>query len=174
ATAEGNGPLSAPTYSVKVVADKVPMQAVIAAARHAKRDLPQDLTATGELNGTFSVARASSGTWPVWSGNGETSKCQVKSNNTGDEVGLGAIAVDVSSKADGSTRPARVRGSQARSFAELYPGLQVRLGPSEIALGDDEPAIATAQISRMGYSVNVEGGAQVQRALQVARTLGLP
>ena len=173
ATAEAHGPLSAPTYSARVVADKVPMQAVIAAARHAKRDLPQDLTATGELNGTFSVSRTTTGTWPVWSGKGETSKCQVKSNNTGDEFALGSIAVDITSRADGNARPTRVSGHQTRVLAEVHPGLQVRLGPSEVALGDDEPATASAEISRLGYSINVEGGAQVQRALQVARTLGL-
>ena len=52
-------------YDLSVSAERIPAARMVALARHAKKDLPADLTATGEFEGTFSV-RKSPGGMPVW------------------------------------------------------------------------------------------------------------
>src|SRR5207248_1949839 len=59
-TISGNAvaPFSGGPYQFRMVAQRLPMQSVVAAARHAKRDLPEDLTASGVLNASFQVSKS--------------------------------------------------------------------------------------------------------------------
>ncbi len=48
------------------------------------------------------------------------------------------------------------------------------VGPFNLALGRPASAIVRGQLSRSGYNFQVQGDAEVQRLLEVARTIGLP
>jgi len=51
---------------------------------------------------------------------------------------------------------------------------QVNVGPFNLPLGRPANATVRGQFSRSGYNVQVQGDAEVQRLLEVARTVGLP
>ena len=48
------------------------------------------------------------------------------------------------------------------------------VGPFNVALGRPASASVRGQFSRSGYNFQVQGDAEVQRLLEVARTIGLP
>ena len=51
---------------------------------------------------------------------------------------------------------------------------RVDVGPFNVALGRPANASVRGQLSRSGYNFQVQGEAEVQRLLEVARTIGLP
>ena len=51
---------------------------------------------------------------------------------------------------------------------------RVEVGPFNLALGRPANATVRGQFSRSGYNFVVQGDAEVQRLLEVARTIGLP
>ena len=51
---------------------------------------------------------------------------------------------------------------------------RVDIGPINLALGRPASAVVRGRFSRSGYSFQVQGDGEVQRLLEVARTIGLP
>ena len=171
-SAEGsiNYPFSSRGYDLTFTARDVPIQSLIAFARHTKQGLPDDLLATGRLDTKVKGRRTSDGgpADAVWEGGGETSGFQVGSKLTKTELVLGRVPFVVS--------PAGAAKSRAK-LREIVPPFQETyfdVGPFNLALG--RPTLATVRgwASRSGYSFIIEGDAQVQRLLQLARTVGIP
>lgn len=159
------------SYQFKMVAQQVPMQAMVTAARHAKRDLPEDLTAGGVLNASFTVAKsARTGGRRAWSGDGQTSEFVLSSEVTGNQLKLGAIPFTMVGGSGNIVAPGKHHRMPALSAA---PELRLALGPFRLQLDGSAPAVLYAWLSRRGYEVNVQGSAQLPRLEQVARTLGL-
>ena len=69
---------AADAYDLSVSAERIPAARIVALARHAKKDLPQDLTATGEFEGVFSVRKQPGGA-PLWAGGGRTTLLALQS-----------------------------------------------------------------------------------------------
>ncbi len=59
-------------YDLGISAEQLPAERFVALARHAKKDLPADLTATGDVEAVFTVRKPLGGT-PVWGGGGRSS-----------------------------------------------------------------------------------------------------
>jgi hypothetical protein len=173
-TVNGNAtaPLGRGAYEFKILAQQVPMQSVVSAARHAKRDLPEDLTAGGMLNASFTVTKSprTNGSH-AWSGDGQTSDFVLSSDSTDNRLKLGTIPFTIVGGAGTTLIPSRKhRSLQTLSVA---PELRVALGPFRLQLEGGAPAVLYAWLSRRGYEVNVQGEVQLRRLEQVARTLGL-
>ncbi|HKW66332.1 MAG TPA: AsmA family protein [Terriglobales bacterium] len=172
-TVNGNAvaPLSGGPYQFKMVAQQLPMQSVVAAARHAKRDLPEDLTASGTLNASFLVSKSAETGWRrSWSGDGQTSEFVLSSDLTGNQLRLGAIPFTVV----GGDGPLPARTHRPRLLQpSIPPELRMALGPFRLQLDGGAPAVLYASLSRSGYEVNLQGDAQLPRLEQVARTLGV-
>ena len=58
--------------------------------------------------------------------------------------------------------------------ARLTAETRLEIGPFDLALGRVAPAIVRGWVSRSGYGFAIQGDAQLQRLLQVARTVGIP
>ncbi|MGE5205978.1 MAG: AsmA family protein [Chlamydiota bacterium] len=173
-TISGNAlaPFNGGSYQFKIVAQQLPMQSVAAAARHAKRDLPEDLSATGMLQASFLVTKsAQSGGRRAWSGNGQTSDFVLSSDLTSNQLKLGAIPFTIV----GGTGliPAQSHKHRHMQSPTLAPELRLALGPFRMQLGGGAPAVLYAWLSRSGYEINLQGEAQLPRLEQVARTLGV-
>jgi AsmA family/AsmA-like C-terminal region len=163
-------PLSGGPYQFKMVAQQLPMQSVVAAARHAKRDLPEDLTASGTLNASFLVSKSAETGWRrSWSGDGQTSEFILSSDLTNNQLGLGTIPFTVV----GGTGTLPARSRRLRTVPSIAPELRLALGPFRLQLDGGAPAVLYASLSRSGYEVNLQGEAQLARLEQVARTLGV-
>jgi hypothetical protein len=172
-TVNGNAvaPLSGGPYEFKMVAQQLPMQSVAAAARHAKRDLPEDLTASGVLHASFLVSKSAQTAWRrSWSGDGQTSEFILSSDLTNNQIRLGTIPFTIV----GGAGPLPTRSQRhLRPMPSIAPELRLALGPFRLQLDGGAPAVLYAWLSRSGYEVNLQGEAQLPRLEQMARTLGV-
>jgi hypothetical protein len=165
-------PLRGGPYQLKMVAQQLPMQSVVAAARHAKRDLPEDLTATGTLNASFLLAKSAQSAWRrSWSGDGQTSDFILSSDLTGNQLKLGAIPFTIVGGA--GTLPVHSRKRRSLQSPSIAPELRLALGPFRLQLEGSAPTVLYAWLSHSGYEVNLQGEAQLSRLEQVAHTLGV-
>jgi hypothetical protein len=165
-------PLSGGSYQFKLVAQQLPMRSVVAAARHAKRDLPEDLSASGLLQASFLVTKsAQTGGRRAWSGNGQTSDFVLSSDLTSNQLKLGTIPFTIVGGAGLLASQSHKR--RHMQSPALAPELRLALGPFRMQLGGGAPAVLYAWLSRSGYEINLQGEAQLPRLEQVARTLGV-
>lgn len=161
-----------PAYDLAVAVQHVPIQALVEFARHAKKNIPNDLVATGELEANINYARAENEA-PVWAGAGETLGFRLSSNYNKTELALDKIPFVI--KAKGTSAPAmKIVGFPTRTGNVHTPETHLEIGPFNLGLGRPSPAITRGWISYSGYGLTLQGDAQVQRLLQVARTIGIP
>lgn len=164
------GPFSSRNYDLSLAARDLPIQSLMAFARHAKQGMPDDLIATGQLDGNVKLRRgANSGAREVtWEGSGQTSGFDLSSKLTNTELVLGRIPFALSTAKD--------QKSAATLREVVAPPAQVHLvvGPFNLALGRPAPATVRGWASRSGYAFVVQGDVQVQRLLQLARIVGIP
>ena len=95
-------------FDLGVTAEQIPLERIVALARHTKKDLPEDLTATGTADAIFTVRR-DPGASPVWAGGGHTSRFALQSRVLQQDLELGPIefAVPAAANKHGPTRPQR-------------------------------------------------------------------
>jgi AsmA family/AsmA-like C-terminal region len=163
-----NGPFSSHSYDLKLTARDLPIQSLVALARHAKQGMPDDLIAAGQLNGNLKLRRSAGARAGdvIWEGNGETTGFELESKLNKTVLALGRIPFAVS--------PAK--SSKPRASVKIVPAAETHfeVGPFDLALGRLTPTTVRGWASRSGYSFVVQGDAQVQRLLQVARMAGIP
>jgi hypothetical protein len=164
-----DGPFSSRDCDLALAARDLPIQSLMGFARHAKQGMPDDLIAVGRLDGNvrFRSAANVGASGAVWEGGGETSGFQLGSKLTKTELALGRIPFAI--------LPAIGSKSRATSGKTAPPPeTHFELGVFDLPLGRPAPATVRGWASRSGYSFTVQGDAQVQRLLQLARTVGIP
>ncbi len=168
------GPFSSRDYDVALTAEGLPIQSLIALARHTKQAVPDDLIAAGRLDGSVKLRRDSNA--PAdgvnWEGSGETSGFELRSKLNKTELILGRIPFVVSPARSLAVNP-RSRAT-SREIAAPPVEAHLEVGPFELGLGRPVPATVRGWASRSGYSFTVQGDAQLRRLLQVARMAGIP
>lgn len=156
------------SYDLSLSGERIPMDRMVAFARHAKKDLPSDLTATGNAEGTFSV-RKTSGTGPVWSGGGTATQVVLQSGVLKQDLEVGEVQFSVP-----STEPATVlRVIRTRKPNPPTPGLRLEAKPFDVPLGTTVPATASFLFDRERYAVRLAGSAELSRLVGVAQALGI-
>jgi hypothetical protein len=163
-----------PAYDLAIAVQEVPIEALAGFARHAKKDIPSDLVATGRLEANIKYVRSESSGPAVWTGSGKTLGFRLSSNSTKTALAFDKIPFAISGQ-EGSSLPARMVHVQAQTGMAQAP-FEARLdvGPFNLALGRPSPVVTKGWISYSGYSLALQGDAQVQRLLQLARTIGIP
>ncbi len=143
------------SYDLTFELHDLPMSAGILLARHAKKDIPDDLIAAGKLDGKIQLLtdKRTLGA-SVWQGGGSIQGCRLTSKTTGADLSVDRIAFSIN-------KP------------QTLPESRIEVGPVHADLGAPGPANMQAWFSRTGYSLQVQGGARVRRLLQAARTIGL-
>jgi uncharacterized protein involved in outer membrane biogenesis len=159
------GVFSSHTYDLTLIATQVPLQSLFALARHAKKDIPDDLLASGKLDANVKVQRTGEG-FAEWDGSGESLGVRIGSKMTKTEIVVDRIPFQISQNTEPNRRNARRMLVPAESRLEI--------GPFNLALGRPSPSLVRGSISRTGYSLLISGDAQFRRLLQTARTVGFP
>ncbi|MGA9797583.1 MAG: AsmA family protein [Terriglobales bacterium] len=162
-------------YDLTMLVQSLPLQPIVELARRVKKNVPTEIIAAGKVDASITLRRAanSAGMGPVWQGGGEVSSLNVRSPLTNTRLALDKIPFTVSSSTDDygpKTKGERTHGSIA--LGEMDP--RVDIGPFNLALGKTTSATVRGQFSRFAYNVLVQGDAEIQRLLEVARTVGLP
>jgi hypothetical protein len=160
-------------YAFDVSGEHIPADRVIAFARHAKKDLPSDLTATGEIGGVFTVNKAAGASIAQWSGGGQTTSLALRANVLQQDLQLGEVQFAVPSLKPAAPthkgNPSRLRPPPA----PMNAGLQLVIQPFPIPLGTVSPATASGVLDEKGYSLRLSGSSELGRLLNVAQALGV-
>ncbi len=160
------------SYRLSFVARRVPAQAVVELARHAKGNIPEDLVAMGSVNTTLVFSRNDFAEPAQWTGDGELQEFALSSGSTAPELVLGRVPFSLSLISASLVSAAQVPKTQANRASDTGPRLEI--GPVNVVLGKPVPLQARASLSWSGYQASVHGDAGIKRLLQVARTLGIP
>lgn len=157
-------------YALTLNADKVPMSAVLALARRAKADLPQDLQAAGTVAGSFEATAKGEGSTRsvVFQGRGSTDGFALNSVSSKIDLQLDRLPITVVPGGRSATR-----GSRKLS---VLPGTEpesAHLVVGPLRIDHATPLTLQAYVWRQGYVVSVAGDSNVQHLLRSARAVGL-
>lgn len=175
-TASGEAPSVAhsPRFDLQVVAEKIPMNSVLAVVRRTKKNLPEDLRATGTMDARLDLrTRGASPDSIEVEGSGETSDLHLQSEGAKVDLALDTVPFSVlSGSPDKPVKTVRGRGeaSSVRNVQEPY----LSFGPVPLKLGRPVPASAQGWFTRSGYSISLKGESEIQRLLELARVSGIP
>lgn len=159
-------------YSLTVAAENLPAAAVVALARHMKKDLPEDLSASGTVDMAFDLRRGQPEQPDAWAGAATTSDLQIRSGMLGEPLRLGQLRFSLA-EPGGAPKATHV----GRTRTKLQPPAQemaINVAPLAVAMGGPAPATAQASFTRSGYDIGLQGDAQLKRLMQLARAAGLP
>jgi hypothetical protein len=159
-------------YDLVALADNVPAGAVVALARHAKKNLPEDLTATGSVVGSFWFRRSgASESLTQFEGRGKIGGLRLFSAKARTQVSPGDIQFELTSRqAEG--RPGRNTALKGVSLASAS-GPQIEFGPFAMATDVLAPAVR-GWVNRSGYGVSLAGDMDIARAQEAARLFDIP
>ncbi|MGH9522305.1 MAG: AsmA family protein [Terriglobales bacterium] len=159
---KGIAPIQA--YSMSAVARDVPAAAIASLVRHMKKDLPEDVSASGAMSAQVTVARDGAAD-PEWTGSGVLSRFSLSSGRMDGALGLGDVRFALAREAD--------RVPRRKHAAEPPRATLLTVQPFAVNLGGDTPAQAQADFSRTGYRISVKGDTGLKRLLQVSEALGV-
>lgn len=150
-------------YDLVLNAEDVPTSALVALAQHAKKSLPEDLEANGEMRGSLTMRRnGPAGASPEFSGSGEV-------------IGLHLASSSSKAELDAASVPLRLIADESAERGQVGnagPGLQ--FGPFPLAIGHGTSPVARGWLGLSGYRIALLGEAEVGRTLRVAKLFGLP
>jgi hypothetical protein len=158
---------SANAYNLGVSADQIPLEKIVALARHTKKDLPEDLTATGSGEATFTVRKDPGGA-PIWAGGGRTTQFALQSRVLKHDLELGELEFSIPQK----TAKPRVK-HLLRQPASDSDRLRVVVRPFAMPLGAPSPAAVTGYFDLQQYQITLSGNAELTRLLNVGRAMGV-
>ncbi len=155
-------------YDLSIAAKDIAMQELVRFAQHAKRDLPLDLAADGDLDAafTFQTHPRDPSRLQSWIGGGSTNGLVLRSRTLGPALELGAIKFNIQPALNGKARRPLP--------ASPPPPLQLVLAPIAVDLGARAPATVRGVVTRADYAFAVQGDADLARLLNVAQGLGIP
>ena len=164
-------------YDLVLMAESVPASALVALAQRVKKNIPEDLTATGDIEGSLSIRNGMFKRGLQLLGTAEIAKLHLRSLSNKVELDLDSIPLVLA-----STEPADIPSlekkssfsTSARARAESRTGPYLEFGPFPLTIGRGLPPAVEGWVGRSGYRITLTGEAEVSRALRVARLFGLP
>ncbi|HEY6338731.1 MAG TPA: AsmA family protein [Candidatus Sulfotelmatobacter sp.] len=149
-------------YDLVLSADAMPASGLVGLAQSAKKSLPEDLQAIGEIDGILTMRRKDAGGTPEFAGTGEIVGLRLTSPSTNAELDAPHIPLELMSDKSAERGLARNAG----------PRLQV--GPFPLGSGRGAFPMARGWVAFSGYQISLAGKTEVGRTLRVAKLVGLP
>ena len=185
-----------PAYDLTLEVENAPLTSVVRLLRHTKKQIPDDLTASGSLSAEFRaqsnannvlnpVGDERHGFPPQWTGTGSATNVRLSSNGGADEIDFGTIPLALISRSTIShdlvagdsqrTRPGHPSTKEQTQQKEQEPAeTHVRIGPIALAMNDSSPVNASGWISSAGYLFSLRGDAELKDLFRLERVLGMP
>ncbi len=170
-TVRGDAQGWADGYELSITGEHIPADRVVALARHAKKDLPADLTATGQVEAVFTVRKPSGGT-PAWAGGGSTTSFAFHSGVLKQDLELGELQFLIP-ETQATSHPRHSRASHKPALVVPNARLHLVVKPFAMPLGAASPATASGDFDQEHYSLHVNGPAELARLLNISQALGI-
>jgi AsmA family/AsmA-like C-terminal region len=170
-TLVGVAGLPTSSYKLDVTAENVPMRPVIGLAQRTKKNLAEDLAASGTVQATIAVEKGASGVLRL-EGQGEIDDFRLASARNQAEIARQTLPFVWTS---GNS----AKGSSTRPIRKNLPGMHLPDGPhfefGPVLLGSrGATSGANGWANRAGYSISLTGETEVASTLRLARMLGIP
>jgi hypothetical protein len=156
-------------YHLGVSAEQIPLDRVVALARHTKKDLPDDLTASGSTDAVFTVRR-DAGATPVWAGGGRTTRFALQSKVLKPDLELGPVEFSIP---ETTTKPRKHPQAGGSHSLESTLPLHVVVKPFSMPLGAASPAAASGYFDLAQYQISLKGDAELTRLMSISRAMGI-
>jgi hypothetical protein len=150
-------------YKLEMRAEKVPAQRMIDLARLMKKNLPDDLAASGILQGTAMIQRDAAAMRAA--GKGSLAEFTLSSAANQAEIGPQTIPIVLTA--------ARAAKAGKNAIANLPDGPHIEFGPIAVSAKGAGPT-ARGWINRSGYGITLTGEAPIGSTLRIAHVLGVP
>ncbi len=151
------------SYDLVLTAEGVPVSAGAALAQRAKKNLPDDLIASGAVEGRFSMQQHGKALEaPHFEGRGEIVNLRLAS--AGNKAELAASAVPFLLGAG---------VANGRHTAVSFPEPRLEFGPVPVGAGK-AAASARGWMSPAGYGIEFRGDTEIGQVLRAAHLFGLP
>ena len=153
------------SYDLALTAEGVPASAAMALAQRAKKNLPDDLIASGTVEGSFSMQQnGKASESPHFESRGEIANLRLASASNKAELATAAVPFWlVADSAIGN----------ARHTPASSAGPRLEFGPVALPAGK-AAASARGWLSPAGYGIELSGETEVGRVLRAAHLFGLP
>ncbi|HUO59755.1 MAG TPA: AsmA family protein [Candidatus Acidoferrales bacterium] len=158
-------------FNVNIASENLSARALANLAQHTKKELAQDLDASGTLAGSFHVTKAAANTKPVWVGNGVATNIVLRSSVLENDLPITKATFSIN--APQPVEPTKRGRKRQPPTPDPSRVDAVMFDTFEVPLGGAQPVAATARMDAAGYQVNLKGEAALPRLLQAARTLGI-
>jgi hypothetical protein len=153
-------------YDLVFTAENVPVSAAVALARHAKKNLPEDLNADGTVEANFSMQRtAGSPSGAEFEGRGEIANLRLTSVSR--SADLASITFPFAMTSHSPIASRHVHPDPGSSVPRL------EFGPASLVKASSS-ATVNGWLTRNGYQVSLAGQVELSRALRAGRLLGVP
>ena len=184
--------LHSPRYDLSLSAKNLGADVLLDLARHTKRNMPDDLSATGTVSGSLHVTRLTEAP-STWLGDVEFKSLDVHSAVLGKDLAIAKAVVTANlgepapasrrrraAKA-GAPRPAPAVGAdvgvlpgQRRTTRRGTWGTRALMIQSfDLPLGSATPVKADGTLDHEGFAVHLKGDATLERLQQFARVFGI-
>jgi hypothetical protein len=181
-TLRGSASLPNRSYEIEVAAEGVPVSPIVALAQRAKKNLADDLSGGGIVQGSVSMQKGAAGMLR-FEGRGEIEHFALASE--ANEVAIGPQTIPFVWTMGNSARISPTTPSLRRpADRKNSPGLQVPSGPHlefgpftvgpHSAAAEAGGSTARGWIDRTGYRVSLTGETDIAQTLRLARMLGVP
>jgi hypothetical protein len=151
------------------VANRVPLSAVARFASYAKRTLPEDLTATGQLDAAFAF-HAHETLPPDWHGTGSTSAFLVSSSLAAEPIQISSIRFHLATeKLKEATPPVKKRRAEPIQVAE---GRSLIFDPFSVQMGTAASLQVQGSFRSTDYLLAAKGAAPLERILDLGNMTG--
>jgi len=165
--------LRAPFYDLSLTGHNVALSSAMTFIHRAKRDLPEDLSASGTTDFVFTARKGlDPDAKTLWSGNGSSDELVLRSQALGPDLAIGRVTYVIAPEVVDA--PKRFRSKMDRPPISLEVD-QFRLTVAQfpLPLGAVAPTLAQAVITSEGFDIAIAGDTDLARALEVSRALGV-
>jgi len=155
-------------YSIIIKAENVPAASVVMLVQRVKKNLPEDATADGLLQGTLTIQRdAQARVKQRFDGRGEIADFHLSSATVKTEFGPTSVPFLLTSGSGKHDKDATNRGAFA-----VPAGANLEIGPVALSSGHGA-ATARGWVNRSGYNITVAGESEIAKMLRLGRLIGI-
>jgi len=157
-------------FALQLAVDSVPVDSVLTVVRRAKKNLPDDVRATGTIDAVLDAHHSDTDNSVLLEGSGHTNNFHLLSTSAKADLFVDVLPFSL----EGPSQSNPVKKVHGREPVAVSQGPRLIFGAIPIKLGRSIPVTLQGWIERTGYSFSMKGESELPRLLAAARLCGIP